>query len=89
MPNKNYINGRAKEYRIMNSLKKQGYTPVLRSAGSHSPIDIIAISATNDTEREIKFIQCKPKKTSKKQKNSIIQNNQNLNGTFKVTYEIR
>ena len=40
--NKNYKNGRAREYRIIKKLEKEGWL-CIRSAGSHSPIDIIAM----------------------------------------------
>ena len=40
--NKNYRNGVKREYRIMKKLEKEGWFCV-RSAGSHSPIDIIAM----------------------------------------------
>ena len=40
MPNQNYQRGRALEYNVLNKLKSLGYDG-LRSAGSHSPIDII------------------------------------------------
>ena len=42
MPNKNYVAGRALEYRIVRYLEKLGYANVVRTAGSHSLIDIIA-----------------------------------------------
>jgi len=40
--NRNYKNGAAREYRIMKKLEKEGWF-CIRSAGSHSPIDIIAM----------------------------------------------
>ncbi|MGA2666164.1 MAG: restriction endonuclease [Nitrososphaerales archaeon] len=36
-----YARGRAKEYRCMELLKREGYV-VGRSAGSHSPVDLFA-----------------------------------------------
>jgi Holliday junction resolvase len=42
MPNKNYVSGRALEYRIMKHLKERGYGLVVRSAGSHTLADIIS-----------------------------------------------
>ena len=39
--NRFYERGRAKEYRVMEMLKKDGWV-VGRSAGSHSPVDIFA-----------------------------------------------
>jgi Archaeal holliday junction resolvase (hjc). len=41
--NKNYIKGRNKEYRIKRRLEKEGYY-VIRSAGSHSYFDLVAIN---------------------------------------------
>lgn len=57
MPNKNYVKGRRKEYKICDDLKSLGFDIVQRSAGSHSPIDIFAI---NQKEKLILLIQCKP-----------------------------
>lgn len=55
MPNSNYIKGRRKEYKVMEEERKKGNI-VLRSAGSHSPVDIVSIDVT---ARVIKLIQCK------------------------------
>jgi Holliday junction resolvase len=41
MPNHAYNRGRAKEYRVMELLREEGWV-VGRSAGSHSPVDIFA-----------------------------------------------
>ena len=43
MPNNNYRRGRAREYKIMDELREEGYPLVMRTAGSHSPVDVIAI----------------------------------------------
>jgi hypothetical protein len=43
MANSNYIKGRSREYKIKQELEKEGYPLVMRTAGSHSPVDIIAI----------------------------------------------
>jgi len=40
--NRNYKRGAAREYRIIKKLEKEGWF-CIRSAGSHSPIDIIAM----------------------------------------------
>jgi Holliday junction resolvase len=42
MVNKNYVAGRNLEYRIKKSLESKGYF-VIRSSGSHTPIDLVAI----------------------------------------------
>ena len=41
MVNRFYERGRAKEYRVMEMLRSEGWV-VGRSAGSHSPVDIFA-----------------------------------------------
>lgn len=62
MSNRNYIKGRAAEYKTMRLLKKEGYY-CFRAAGSHSPFDIIAFLKIEDTELPIiKAIQCKAMK---------------------------
>lgn len=68
MPNKNYVKGRKKEYKICNEYKKKGFTIVQRTAGSHSPIDIFAI---NSKTREIKFIQSKPDNFSEREADKL------------------
>ena len=86
MPNKNYEKGRRKEYKICNIMKKLGYQIAQRTAGSHSPFDIIAINwLTND----IKLIQCKPDTMSMKMIRNILKENEELTGTFKVEFEVR
>ncbi len=42
MVNKNYVSGRRFEYAIKKELEQRGWIAI-RSAGSHSPFDIIAI----------------------------------------------
>ena len=63
MPNRNYQNGRAREYRIKKRLEREGYT-VFRQAGSHTKIDLIAIRLVTDRNKDYKteyrFIQSKP-----------------------------
>lgn len=83
--NKNYNNGRAKEYRIANKLKEQGYDIAQRSAGSHSPIDVFAI----DIEKKIiRLIQAKPASLSDNKKKKIEEDNKGLNGAFMVLFEV-
>lgn len=41
MPNKNYLAGRAMEYRVMKDLRSKGLE-ALRTAGSHGVADIVA-----------------------------------------------
>ena len=56
LPNRNYVRGRDFEYKIVNRLKAEGFSIAVRSAGSHSPIDIWAV---NFQKRKIKLVQCK------------------------------
>lgn len=53
----NYTRGRTTEYKAVNELKKLGYQAT-RTAGSHSPFDVIAWN-----NQEIRFIQLKRTKT--------------------------
>ena len=62
MPNKNYERGRRFEYEMVNLLKKhlpkEKYT-IIRTAGSHSPVDVIILKHIS---KEFFGIQCKTKK---------------------------
>ena len=82
MPNKNYIKGRRKEYAIVNKLKDEKYDIAQRSAGSHSPIDVFAISKT---QKKIRFIQSKPNGYNSKK---IEEDLKWLNGHFTVEFEV-
>jgi hypothetical protein len=86
MPNKNYIKGRRKEYKVCNIMKTLGYQIAQRSAGSHSPVDIFAI---NWITRKIKLIQCKPDTMSMKSIRKLLDENDQLNGTYEVEFEVR
>ena len=61
-PNKNYTNGRNREYQIKHYLESKGFT-CYRTAGSHSQVDIIALSKS-----QIYFIQSKKGKLSDQKK---------------------
>lgn len=49
----NYERGRSFEYKVQNDLRAHGYTTI-RSAGSHSPADIVAVKSG-----VLLFVQCK------------------------------
>ena len=83
--NKNYNNGRAKEYRICTKLKEQGYDIAQRSAGSHSPVDVFAIDIK---KKVIRLIQAKPASLSDNKKKEIEDTNKGLNGAFMVLFEV-
>lgn len=52
-----YYQGRAFEYRVQRMLRDNGYV-VFRSAGSHTPVDLIAYGRTNSGVLVL-FVQCK------------------------------
>jgi len=69
MTNPSYIAGRNFEYFIVNLLKEHlpsdKYT-IIRTAGSHSPVDVVIIKHVDNTGRKRTFgIQCKTKKKQK------------------------
>lgn len=68
MPNKNYVNGRRKEYQYIKLLEDNGFI-AFRSAGSHSPFDVIGVHLEKSI---IIFIQGKNDNFSKKQEKEII-----------------
>ena len=86
-----YFKGRRKEYKIVEDLKKEGYDIAQRTAGSNSPIDIIAISKER---KEIKLIQSKRKLKETmvfidaKQKKILEEENAGLNGKFEVSFKV-
>jgi hypothetical protein len=49
MPNRNYITGRRFEYKVRDLWKDRGYRAV-RTAGSHSPYDVIALRRVGEDE---------------------------------------
>lgn len=53
MTNKNYESGRRFEYRVKQYLEKYGFL-VMRTAGSHSPFDLMAVNTS-----WVLLIQCK------------------------------
>ncbi len=83
MGNSNYIKGRRKEYKIVNRLKLEGWDIVQRTAGSHSPVDIIAI---NKKLRVIRLIQSKPDNYPQSQEDKITKDNIELNNVYRVEF---
>lgn len=86
-----YNKGRRKEYDIIYKLRKEGYDIAQRTAGSHSPIDIIAI---NKLTKTIKLIQSKRtlkesmNYTDNKLKKSIEEEYRWLRDIFRVEFEV-
>jgi len=80
--NKIYRKGRRKEYSVTSKLKRMGYDIAQRTAGSHSPVDVLAVSLRR---KEILLIQSKPDGTNP---TKILKDNKELNGEFNVSFEV-
>ena len=78
MSNPKYIKGRAREYAIMHNYKRRGWI-VLRSAGSHSPFDVVAV---NKEKKQITFIQSKAGAFSKANRKALVDGYSWLNDEF-------
>lgn len=85
MPNKHYVKGRKKEYRVMNAARDAGCV-ALRSAGSHSPIDVVIIDYKN---RIIRLVQCKPDTMPQSQKDKLHRLYDCLTGKYEVFFEVQ
>lgn len=84
MAHPNYVKGRKKEYKVVNQEKEKGCI-AFRSAGSHSPIDVVSI---NILERTIRLIQCKPDSMNSHQRQKLRDQNEGLNGLFLVSFSV-
>jgi len=84
MPCPNYIKGRRKEYKVVHREKDKGCLS-FRSAGSHSPVDVVSVDTTNHI---IKLIQCKPDDMSTYQINKLLSANKLLNGVYIVAFSV-
>ena len=85
MANKFYLKGKRKEHKTCKKLKEQGFDIAQRTAGSHSPFDVIAIKFSTS---EIRLIQCKPDTLNSHQAQKIRNENINLNGLFNVSFSV-
>jgi len=85
MPNKFYRKGARKEYKIIKRLLMGGADIAQRTAGSHSPIDIIAIWKK---EKIIKLIQSKAYSLSQGEENKIKKDSGWLTGVYEVFFEV-
>ena len=83
MPNPQYVKGRRKEYKIVHKHRDLGHI-AFRSAGSHSPVDVVAIDTKN---RTIHLIQSKVGKISAREKEEYLS--QIPKGTYKVELTIQ
>jgi len=84
MPNKNYIKGRKKEWRIRKEYELMGWI-VLRTAGSHGFADLIAIDKRN---KKILFIQCKPDNYSAGKVIKLMEENKFCHGKYSTDFKV-
>jgi len=77
-----YKKGRRKEYSVVEKLKRLGYDIAQRTAGSHGVFDVIGICLRR---KEIVLIQVKPEGFNAEK---ILKDNKELNGDFKVKFEV-
>ena len=80
----NYQRGANKERRIVNFWRAKKCV-ALRSAGSHSIIDVVVISPH---ERVVRLIQSKLGKLSNKERERIKIEGEKLNGEYEVKFEL-
>jgi Holliday junction resolvase len=86
MVNKNYVRGRAKEYRLKKKLEAEGYI-VLRTAGSHGFADLIAVHPHTFV---INFVQSKPRSLGKNQVKKLEKEYEWINDRlFRGKFEVR
>jgi len=80
MPNPAYEKGVRKERAFVNQARRAGNL-ALRSAGSHSPIDVVII----DRQRKIvRLIQCKPDNITPAHRERILKEINIPEGMYKV-----
>lgn len=80
MPNRNYIKGVKKERKFVNVFREMGMLS-FRSAGSHSPIDVVCI---NKTDKVVYLIQCKPDSMPEKTKNKLLEKLKPYEGEYTI-----
>ena len=95
----NYRKGRDHEYRVANKLRKQGWL-VIRSAGSHSIFDLVAIKDSawlfnNETgpvggEGEILLIQVKSGRSKERAIKKVLDSDiERYTGLYNVTVKVQ
>jgi len=80
-----YKKGANYERDIVNQARANGHL-AFRSAGSHSPIDVIIIDNINF---KIYLIQCKTGTLSKSEEKKVNEQISSLNGVYEVTAELK
>ena len=82
--NTNYNKGVRKERKIVNAARAKNYIS-FRSAGSHSPIDVVVI---NPQAKTIQLIQCKPSDMPENARRRLTEQYSNLNGAFDCSFHV-
>jgi Holliday junction resolvase len=84
MSNPQYVKGRRKEYRIVNTAKAEGKIS-FRSAGSHSPVDVVIIDIL---AKKIHLVQCKPDSYPESAVLKLYAENKALPGHYQVYFDV-
>lgn len=84
MPNKNYLKGVRKERKLVNGARALGLI-AFRSAGSHSPIDVVIIDKKS---KQIRLVQCKPDDIREKEKEKLIKEQSDLTDMYSVSFRV-
>ena len=82
MPNPNYLKGVRKERKLVRWAKDRGMI-ALRSAGSHSPIDVVIIDKYMNL---IRLVQCKPHNYPRSYKKKLYEKYGYLTGKWDVEF---
>ena len=82
MPNKAYLKGRKKEYKLVNELRGRGFD-VIRSAGSHGFADVVGV---HRDDKKILFIQSKGDNIRKGEYKRLMEENKDIKGKFLVEF---
>lgn len=84
MPNYKYNKGVRKERKIVNAAKEKGLV-AFRSAGSHSPIDVVIIDVHR---RRIRLVQSKSDNLPESGKTLLEKKWKHLNGVYVVDFRV-
>ena len=90
MANLKYNKGRTFEYKVRKELEKRDYF-VVRSAGSHTIVDLVAFSKNKNNEFPVLLVQCKSgeNKLSKKEIKEIEELELEISGCFLLATEAK
>ena len=84
MPNKHYMKGYRKERKLVNEARAEGYL-AFRSAGSHSPVDVVIVRQHGGT---IDLIQCKSDNISVSKRKKLMKRSEEIDGYYYVRFKV-